>query len=69
VLIRPFMLGKHIDLIAIGFLLLAIAVYGHARRLVVIQPYGPTRVILIKRQPRIPVFVAPKLPTLALHRG
>jgi hypothetical protein len=63
------MLGKHIDLIAIGFLLLAIAIYSHARQLFVVQPFGPTRVILIKRQPRIPVFIAPKLPTLALHRG
>jgi hypothetical protein len=63
------MLGKHIDLIAIGFLLLAIAFHSHARRLFVVQSFGPTRVILIKRQPRIPVFVTPKLPTLAFRRG
>jgi hypothetical protein len=63
------MLGKHIDLIAIGFLLLAVAFYSHARRLVVVQPFGATRVIMLKRQPRVPVFIAPKWPTLALHRG
>jgi hypothetical protein len=63
------MIGKHIDLIAIGFLLLAIAVFSQARRVVVVQHFGPARVLLVPRPPRVPVFLAPKLPRLSFHRG
>jgi hypothetical protein len=62
------MIGKHIDIIAIGFLLLAVAVFAHARRVIVIQPFGPPRVIVMP-QDGGRVFLAPELPRLSFHRG
>ncbi|HMF79422.1 MAG TPA: hypothetical protein VK604_27425 [Bryobacteraceae bacterium] len=63
------MICKHVDLIAIGFLLLAMAVFTHARRVVVVSPFGPPRIIIFPPQHPGHVFPAPKMPLFSFHRG
>ncbi len=64
------MISKHIDLVAIIILLLAIAVFSTARHAVLMTTHGPVRYIHLdngNRQVRAPRV--PSLPRISFHRG
>ena len=70
------MISKHIDLIAIAILLLAVGLFGAARQVVIVTMYGgPVRYLRMDhgrqvRAPRVPglPFVTPRVPRIPLQR-
>lgn len=60
------MIRKHIDLIAIGFLLCGTALYSHARAIATIE-LTPARRITITHYPQ-PRVVIPKIPRIRYTR-
>jgi hypothetical protein len=60
------MIRKHVDLIAIGALLCGIALYSHARRLVVFE-FNSAKKVGFTRYDR-PVVVTPRVPCIPYTR-
>ena len=68
------MISKHVDLIAVGFLLVAVAVFSSAKQAVVMTFGGPVHYFRMEkgRDVRVPAMphapALPQMPRLPLHR-
>ncbi len=71
------MISKHVDLIAVGILLLAVAAFNSARQVVVVTMHGPiqywrmddNRAVRGPEMPQIPVMPEiPRVPRIPLQR-
>ena len=56
------MISKHIDLIAIGFLLLAMAAFSGARHAVIMTMSGPVHYIRMNSGQNVKMLVMPQMP-------
>jgi hypothetical protein len=61
-------ISKHIDLLAVGVLLLGMALFTQKRPGVLFR-LVPSRMIVMPQRPERPVFVMPEIPSVPFHRG